>query len=192
MARMDDASPSDEELVRRFRRGEETAFDLLVHRYRKEIYRVAYRISGNHAEADDLAQETFFRAYTALRGFRGESSLRTWLCRIVSNLSLNVVQSARVTRRDTTTVEDLAMAGESATVQAPIGLDNLVRQERRIRLRRAIGALPGKQKSTLILRTFEGLQFKEIARVMGCSTGTAKANFFHAVAFLKRELEDIL
>jgi RNA polymerase sigma-70 factor, ECF subfamily len=192
MSRTDDAYPSDEELIRNFRRGEEAAFDLIVRKYRKEIYRVAYRITGDHAEADEMAQETFCRAYMALRGFRGESSLRTWLCRIVSNLSLNVVQSARVTRRDTTTVEDLALAGETATVQAPTGVENLVRQERRIRLRRAIGELPGKQKSTLILRAFEGLQYKEIARVMGCSTGTAKANFFHAVAFLKRELKDIL
>src|SRR5262249_54734561 len=159
-----------------------------VLRYRRDIYRIAYRITGDHAEADDLAQETFCRAYTALGEFRGDASLKTWLCRIVSNLSLNVVQSARLTRRDGTTVEDLAQAGEAATVVAPVGADHLMSEERHRRLRRAIEALPRKQKSTLILRVFEGLQYKEIARLMGCSTGTAKANFFHAVAFLKREM----
>ena len=187
-----DASPADDDLVRRFREGEEAAFHHLVLRYHREIYRIAYRITGDHAEADDLAQETFCRAYTALHEFRGESSLKTWLCRIVSHLSLNVVQSARIDRREATMVEDLAQAGDAATVQAPVGADDLIRKERNERLRQAIEALPRKQRSTLILRAFEGLRYQEIARVMGCSTGTAKANFFHAVLFLKRELKDIL
>ncbi|HZI95277.1 MAG TPA: sigma-70 family RNA polymerase sigma factor [Patescibacteria group bacterium] len=187
-----DQSPADEELVRRFCGGDEASFDLLVLRYRKEMYRIAYRITGNHAEADDLAQETFCRAYTALRTFRGESSLKTWLCRIVSNLSLNVAQSARVIRRDAATVEDLARAGAPGTLQTPVGDTAMIRLETNARLRQAIESLPRKQKSTLILRAFEGLQYKEIARVMGCSTGTAKANFFHAVSFLRRELKDIL
>ena len=187
-----DQSPADEELIRRFRDGDEASFDLLVLRYRKEIYRIAYRITGDHAEADDLAQETFCRAYTAMHSFRGESSLKTWLCRIVSNLSLNVVQSARVARRDVSTVEGLAQTGAPNTLQAPVGAEELIRIETNARLRQAIESLPKKQKSTLILRAFEGLQYKEIARVMGCSTGTAKANFFHAVSFLRRELKDIL
>jgi RNA polymerase sigma-70 factor (ECF subfamily) len=182
----------DEELVRRFNAGDETAFDEMVLRYRKEIYRIAYRITRDHAEADDLAQETFCRAYRALGQFRGDSSLKTWLCRIVSNLSLNVVQSARVARREATTVEDLALSGAAPMIQAPAAEAVLERKERGERLRMAIKDLPGKQRYTLILRAFEGLQYKEIARVMGCSVGTAKANFFHAVSSLKRELEGSL
>ncbi|HEY3175449.1 MAG TPA: sigma-70 family RNA polymerase sigma factor [Candidatus Polarisedimenticolia bacterium] len=184
--------PTDDDLVRRFRLGEEAAFDMLVLRYRKEVYRIAYRITGDHAEADDLAQETFCRAYSALDRFRGESSVRTWLCRIVSNLSLNVVQSARVARRDEVEVEGLAQAGNPHAVAGPVGLDGLIRRERHERVRRAIEDLPRRQKMTLVLRAFEGLQYKEIATIMGCTTGTAKANFFHAVAFLKRELKELL
>lgn len=187
-----DAVPTDDELVGRFRGGEEAAFDTLVLRYRKEVYRIAYRITGDPAEADDLAQETFCRAYAGLNDFRGESSLKTWLCRIVSNLSLNLVQSARVARRDQAEVETLEQAGNPHTVASPVGLEGLIRRERDERLRRAIEELPRRQKMTLILRAFEGLQYKEIAKIMGCTTGTAKANFFHAVAFLKRELEEIL
>jgi len=192
MDRKADASSTDDELVRRFCEGDEAAFDQMVLRYRKEIYRVAYRITGNHAEADDLAQEAFFKAYRALKQFRGDSTLKTWLCRIVSNLSLNVIQSARVARRDEIAVEVLADSGGGSTAQAPVGAADLMRRERDAIVRRAIEALPKKQKSTLILRAFEGLQYKDIARVMGCSTGTAKANFFHAVSSLKRELKDIL
>ncbi|HET6373449.1 MAG TPA: sigma factor, partial [Candidatus Polarisedimenticolia bacterium] len=76
MDRTADAALTDEELIRRFRGGDQAAFDALVHKHQKEIYRIAYRITGNHAEADDLAQETFCRAYTALAGFRQEASFR--------------------------------------------------------------------------------------------------------------------
>jgi RNA polymerase sigma-70 factor, ECF subfamily len=192
MDRKEETPPSDEEIVRRFLHGETAAFDHLVLKYRKEIYRIAYRITGNHGEADDLAQETFCRAYEGLRGFRGEASLKTWLCRIVSNLSLNEARSARVAKRDDATVEELAESGDEATLQAPIGADGLVQREREERLRQAIGELPRRQRVTLILRAFEGLPYKEIATVMDCTTGTAKANFFHAVASLRRALKDLL
>lgn len=181
---------SDEEIVRRFRGGDEEAFDQLVLRYRKDVYRVAYRITANHAEADDLAQETFCRAYQAFGSFRGEAALRTWLLRIASNLSLNVVQSARVTRREPTVPEQLAEAGVVGAVQLPVGADDLERRERDRLLRVAIRSLPRRQQMTLILRAFEGLAYKEIAEVMQCTTGTAKANFFHAVAALRKSLRE--
>ncbi len=190
MERPAGAWPTDEELVRRFRGGDEGAFDQIVLRHRKDIYRVAYRITGDHAEADDLAQETFCRAYGSLREFRGEASLRTWLCRIVANLSLNVVCSARVAWRDRTTVEELAESGRGGTTP-PAAPEALMRRERDARLKIAIEALPRKQRSTLLLRAFEGLPYGEIAQIMGCSVGTAKANFFHAVAFLRRRLGDL-
>jgi RNA polymerase sigma-70 factor (ECF subfamily) len=192
MDRKAGTTSTDQDLVRRFHGGDQAAFDHIVLRYQKEIYRIAYRITGNHAEADDLAQEAFCRAYIALPGFRGDASLRTWLCRIVSNLSLNVVQSARVSRRDETSVETLAEAGGIAAMRAPVGPDPLVSEERNVRLKQAIDTLPNRQRSTLVLRAFEGLPYREIARLMGCSIGTAKANFFHAVAALRRELKDIL
>ncbi|HET9480484.1 MAG TPA: sigma-70 family RNA polymerase sigma factor [Candidatus Polarisedimenticolia bacterium] len=186
-----EASPPDEELVRRFRSGDRAAFDMLVLRYRREIYGIAWRITADHGEADDLAQETFCRAYRSLDGFRGESSFRTWLLRIVSNLSLNLVQSARVTRRQDGAVEDLAGTGTAGSVP-PEAEDGLKRRERDQRLRQAIARLPGRQKTTLLLRAFEGMPYKEIAKVMGCTIGTARANYFHAVAALRRELEDLI
>jgi len=189
---MADAAPTDEVLVERFQAGEQAAFDRIVLRYRKEIYRIAYRLTGNHAEADDLAQETFCRAFAALPAFRGDASLRTWLCRIVWNLSLNVVSSARVSRREPVGLETLEERGHRGAVQQPVGAERLIRRQNETLLRAAIEALPSRQRSTLLLRAFEGLAYKEIAQIMECSTGTAKANFFHAVASLRRELKDML
>lgn len=180
----------DEELVRQFQSGRKEAFDTLVLRYQKDVYRIAWRFTGDHAEADDLAQETFCRAFSALGQFRGESSLRTWLLRIVSNLSLNVVQSARITRRDGTTLEDLSERGVAGTVSSPQGTAALVARERDDKLHEAIRRLPPRQRSTLILRVFEELPYREIATMMGCTTGTAKANFFHAVAALRRAMKE--
>src|SRR4030095_6504803 len=81
-----DPNQRDLELVRRFQAGEEGAFDQLVEAHRREIYRLAYRLLGNHADADDLAQEAFLRVYRSLGRFRGEASFRTWTTRIVLNL----------------------------------------------------------------------------------------------------------
>ena len=183
--------PDDAEILRRFRDGDETAFDGVLRRFQKDVYRLAYRLTGTHAEADDVAQETFVRAYGALAAFRGESTLRTWLLRIATNLSLNVVQSARVARQDAVDVEAAARTHGPSLAEPPEAEAALLREERHERLRPAIAALPPRQRATLLLRVEEGLKFKEIARMMGCTTGTAKANFFHAVAALKRALKDL-
>lgn len=180
-----DGPPGDAEILGRFRSGDGSAFDDLVRAYQRDVYRMAFRLTRSSAEADDLAQECFLRAYRALDGFRGESSLRTWLMRIVTNLSLNLVQSARVARREEAEVE------RAAPPVAPPGDAALIDQERRERLGPAILALPPRQRATLMLRVEEGLMFREIAQVMGCTTGTAKANFFHAVAALREALKEL-
>lgn len=179
-----DGQASGAALLGRLRRREPGAFEELVNLYKKDVYRVAYRLTGSHQEADDVAQETFVRAWKALPEFRGEASLRTWLLRIAGNLGLNVVQSARVARRDPGGLEAAAPA------VAPTAEAAVLDRERMERLGPAIQALPGRQRATLLLRVDQGLMFKEIARRMGCTTGTAKANFFHAVAALKRALKD--
>jgi RNA polymerase sigma-70 factor (ECF subfamily) len=177
-------APGDAELLARLRRGDESAFDDLVRLYRRDVYRLAYRLTGDPGEADDLAQETFLRAYQAIGGFRGEAALRTWLMRIAGNLGINVIQSARVSRRDLVDVE------AAAPPAPPVAESGMLEREKMKALGPAIDALPPRQRATLILRVTGGLKFKEIAAAMGCTTGTAKANFFHAVAALRRSLKD--
>jgi RNA polymerase sigma-70 factor (ECF subfamily) len=174
---------SDLELVERFRSGgDESAFDQLVERHRRGVYRLAYRISGNHEDAHDLAQEAFVRVYRGLGGFRGDSAFRTWLYRVVVNLSLNHLRRLRQERSNSVSVDDVVL---SVPAQ---GLGQVLADEDRGRLDAAIGRLPAKQRQTLELKVFHELKYREIAEVMRCSVGTAKANFFHAVQALKREL----
>ncbi len=178
--------PGDEaDLLRRLREGNDDAFEELLGLYQRDVYRVARRLTGSAAEADDVAQETFVRAWQGLPRFRGQAALRTWLMRIAANLSLNVRSSARVARRG-------PVAPDEAAVSAAPGAEGtLLESERQARVASAIRELPDRQRTTLLLRVDQGMMFKEIARAMGCTTGTAKANFFHAVAALRRALEDL-
>src|SRR6058998_2564545 len=130
---------SDGELVARYLRGDGSAFDALVLRHRLAVYRVAYRLLGNHEDADDVSQEAFLRAYRALPGFRGEASFRTWITRIVINLALN----ARRTRLMTVPIEET-----TAPPGGPSGPETALRNE----VRRAVGGLPRRQRQVLILK----------------------------------------
>lgn len=174
---------SDESLVERFQlAGDEEAFRALVERHRRDVYRLAYRVSGNHEDAHDLSQESFVRVYRSLKSFRRDSAFRTWLYRIVMNLSLNHLK-----KRGREKTSPLGESEELLRVE-PSGLSLLLAGERSRHLKAAIDRLPPRQKQTLILKVFRELKYVEIASVMRCTVGTAKANFFHAVRALRREL----
>ncbi len=171
-----DPSISDEELVARFKAGNEASFDALVVRHRASAYRLAYRLMGRHEDADDLAQEAFLRAYRSLHRFRGESRFRTWLTRILVNLAIN----ARHRRREAVPfTETDAAAGRPAEAVA---------MTLRGQVRRAIETLPRRQRQILMLKVYEEMKFSEIASVAGISIGTAKATFFQAVRALRGRL----
>jgi RNA polymerase sigma-70 factor (ECF subfamily) len=177
-------------LIERFRRGESEAFDAIVARYRRDIYRIAFRMAGTHDDADDIAQETFLRAYRALPSFRGDSALRTWLYRIALNLAINAtrsVASRRAGERALAEEEKHASAGHERSVE-PDGDRRLVARERADRVREAVRSLPPKQRQVVVLRMYEELQFNEIAELVGSPIGTVKANFFHAMNNLRKVL----
>jgi RNA polymerase sigma-70 factor (ECF subfamily) len=176
MPETSEATASDEDLVTRFQQGDEVAFDDLVRRHRTTVYRAAWRLTGNHAEADDLAQEAFLRAYRALGGFRRESLFATWMVRIVMNLAL----TWRRARRPTVPV-DRVRGLESGGAPAD-------RSVLRSEVREAVDRLPRRQRQVLLLKVYAGLKFAEIAEVAGMSVGTAKATFFHAVRGLRGRL----
>lgn len=172
----------DDELVRACLEGRRSAFDVLVARHQRQVYRLCYRFAGNHEDASDLAQETFIRAYRALGGFKGRSSVGTWLYRIAINLCLNRA-SAR-----TLPVERLD-AREHADADGEAADAALLRAERAAEVRAAVARLPKKQRATLVLRVYHDLAHDEIAGILGSSVGAVKANFFHAMANLKKLLE---
>jgi RNA polymerase sigma-70 factor, ECF subfamily len=171
----------DSEVIQRVLAGDGAAFDLLVRQYQERIYRLAYRMTHNAEDAKDLAQEAFVQAYRSLGGFRQRSSFSTWLYRITMNLCLNHLKSAG--RMDPAEVDGLLADPRQNS------LDAILSHERDRALSAAIEALPPQQKATLTLRVQHGLSHREIAEVLECSEGTAKANYFHAVRGLQRRLQ---
>ena len=168
------------EAVHRVLAGDTEAFGALVQQYQGEIYRLTYRMTRNAEDAKDLAQEAFVQAYRALRSFRGQSRFSTWLYRIAVNLCLNHL---KVTAR-----EDLAEVSGDLPGSRTDALDVLLADERDRAVAAAIETLPPQQKATLLLRVQQGLGHREIAEILDCSEGTAKANYFHAVRALQRKL----
>jgi RNA polymerase sigma-70 factor, ECF subfamily len=171
----------DGALVRACHAGRRDAFDVLVERHRRQVYQLCFRFAGNHEDASDLTQEVFVRAYRALRSFRGQSALSTWLYRIGVNVCLNRA-SVKAPRFEP--IESFERV-DGRVEPADVGL---MRRETAQRVRRAITRLPPKQRATLILRTYQELPHGEIAGILGSSVGAVKANFFHALANLKKLL----
>jgi RNA polymerase sigma-70 factor (ECF subfamily) len=162
------------------------AFDLIVERHRRSIYQLCYRFVGNHEDASDLSQDIFVRAWRGIGNFRGQSSIATWLYRIGVNACLNRVSAKTTLGKLTDPIDDrqfVDAVAESAS-------ERLLKDERGARVRAAIARLPPKQRATLILRTYQELSHQEIAAVLGSSVGAVKANFFHALANLKKLLGD--
>lgn len=180
-----DSQPGDDRLVQAFLAGDEGAFDALVHRYRVLVYQVARSVVRNHQDADDVAQDAFLKAYRNLGGFRGEASFKTWLLRIVTHTALNHRRSWWVRRRSAT--EDAHLE----TLPEPGGQEeHLLEAERLDRMRAAIQALPDRQRETVERRLQGGEKYAGIAREMGVSVGTVKANFHHAVRNLRQTMEE--
>ena len=174
---------SDEALVAACLDGRKDAFDIIVERYRRSVYHLCYRFVGNHEDASDLSQEVFVRAWRGLNGFKGDAALSTWLYRIVVNTCLNRVQAR------TLATEHLESDQFVDTRTDDPGV-SVLRAERAEAVRKAIAKLPDKQRATLILRSYRDLSHREIADVLGSSVGAVKANFFHALANLKKILGD--
>jgi RNA polymerase sigma-70 factor (ECF subfamily) len=161
------------------KRGEREAFDVLVERYQRPIYRLCYRYVNNHEDANDLAQEVFLKAWRAIGRFRGESAFSTWLYRIAVNACLNFRARSRPEAREL----------DEALVDPRPGAEwQVAREDDASRVRAAVGRLPDKQRATLILKLFHDLTHEEVAGILGSSVGTVKANLFHALANLRREM----
>jgi RNA polymerase sigma-70 factor (ECF subfamily) len=158
-------------------RGERGAFDRLVVRYQREIYRLCYRYVNNHEDANDLTQEVFLRAWRGIGRFQGRSAFSTWLYRIAVNACLNFRAARRPPAQELPeTLADPA-AGATARVE---------KADEARRVREAVSRLPEKQRATLILKVYHDMTHQEVAQVLGSTVGTVKANFFHALGNLRK------
>ena len=175
---------AEEELVRLFQAGtgadarstRDAAFTEIVERYQKRIYFAARKMThGDHDEADEIAQETFVKAYEALRTFRGEAKLYTWLYRIMMNAAIQRSRKAKARPMvDLGSIHELAEEGVAPE-------DHLLKSETTRLIEEAIETLPAKQRRVFMMRFYEELPYEEIASIVGTSVGGLKANYFHAV-----------
>jgi RNA polymerase sigma-70 factor (ECF subfamily) len=174
------ADDPDRALAERFRDGDRAAFDALVRRHQKGMWRLIRRYVKNDADAADVTQLAFVRAFRGLAAFRGTATVRSWLYRIAINCALSWLRDHR--REQPTEISEDALTDDNP---APAQLSA---SDDRAQLRKAIAQLPPKQKLVLELRVFDDLSFREVADLAECSENTAKVNFHYAV----KRLRDIL
>ncbi|MGE3842259.1 MAG: RNA polymerase sigma factor [Vicinamibacterales bacterium] len=174
---------TDADLVEATRAGRTEAFDVLVVRHQRAVYRICYRFAPWQDEASDLVQETFLRAYRALGSYRGQASFKTWIYRIAVNVGLSRA-AQRTPATEIVEPEHLAANVLEYTDEA------IDRGRRSQRVREAIDRLPPRQRAALIVKVLNDQSHEEAARVLGCSTGTVKANVFHALRKLRQWLSE--
>ena len=179
-APLSDVIDPDRELAEKFRQGDRSAFDVLVRRHQKGVWRVVRRYLKRDADAADVTQQVFVRAFKALGGFRGAASVRSWLYRIAINCALSWIRDHR--REEPTEI------AEDSLSELPVAPGKIASSQDSATLRAAIAQLPPKQRMVLELRVFDELSFKEVASLADCSENTAKVNFHYAV----KKLRDIL
>ena len=176
---------SDSELVERVRGGDDDAFRLIVERHSRALFRAAYRITGNSADADDVVQETFMRAYRQLANFESRAALTTWLHRIAVNCSLDLIDSRK--RRDNRTqeVEDLADIASPAATPDRILLGSEMQKAVAV----ALDGMSGNERTAFVLRHFEGMPLEEIGEVLGTKMNATKNTVFRAVQKVRQHLQ---
>jgi RNA polymerase sigma-70 factor (ECF subfamily) len=175
---------TDQELVDEVRKGRRSAFDELMRRHQERIYWAARRFVGNHDDAEDVAQETFVKAYLALGDYRGEARFFTWLYRIAFNLAVSAVRKRQVVSylRQSELVRRVFPEPER-----PDSILELAETEER--LLRAVAALPEKQRAVFTMHFFDELSYEEISEILTTSVGGLKANYHHAVRKVREYLQ---
>jgi RNA polymerase sigma-70 factor (ECF subfamily) len=184
--RTSQGAPGDEaEIVRAAQGGDSRAFAEIVHRYQRAVYRVAYGFARSPADADDLAQETFVRAYRAIGRFRAGEPLYPWLARIATNLALSLLRSRR--RRPETPLEPLVDAGRQWGAGGD-PVEDAARREHYLHLQAALAELRPEHQAVLVLRVVEDLSYEEIAHTLNVPVGTVMSRLSRARAELRTAL----
>ena len=189
----DHSSADDQTLVRASQRGDMAAFEELVARHRDRVYARAYSMMRNEEEAVDLSQEAWVKGWQRLAQFHGESSFGTWMTRIIINLCLDQLRKHKRQRAESIEAMDEESGGVErqmpvVTVNPTAGLE---RGELRQRIDQALGQLSYEHRTSLVLHEFEEMEYREIARTMGCSIGTVMSRLFYARRKLAALLADL-
>jgi RNA polymerase sigma-70 factor, ECF subfamily len=176
---------TDLELIEEVRNGKRQAFTELMRRHQERIYWAARRILGDHADADDVTQETFVKAFMNLGDFRGDASFFTWIYRIAINLSLNALRKRHIV--------DYLRESEIARMVFPANENphkDLEAKELHTFVERAVATLPDKQRAVFVMRYYDEMSYEEISQVLKTSVGGLKANYFHALHKVQEYLKN--
>lgn len=171
---------NDRELVKDFISGNESAFNRLAKRYQEKIYWHARRMIGNHLDADEIVQQVFLVMYKKLKTFNFDSSLYTWIYKITSTRSLNLIKRNKL--RSFISIDNSI---ENRVTTKENIIDDLEAKERLEKVENLLQKIPPKQREVFILRKFDELSYEEISGITGKSVGALKANYFHAFNKLK-------
>lgn len=181
--------------IERLKAGESEAFDHFVTHYSADVYALLYRLTENAEDAGDLTQETFLRAFKAIRNFRGDADLKTWLFRIAINESRNRFRWWKRRKRESTvSLDDTVGRSEMAIHETLPGTsatpeDDTLRRERERGLRDALQAMPANYREVIVLCDIEGLSYEEIAQALEINIGTVKSRIARGREELRRRLK---
>ena len=182
-------------LVKKAQNKDLAAFEELVQLYQNKVYALCVHLAGNHADAQDLAQEAMIRAYKSLGSFRNEADFGTWVHRITVNIWLNLRR--KNSKRVIVSLDDPYVNDSGSEMRREVTdtegdpLRELEDKEFRALVRSALGDLSEKHKAVLVLREIEGYSYEEVARMLGCSLGTVKSRLSRARAMMRRRMTDL-
>ncbi len=184
----------DQKLVARVQKGDKSAFDLLVMKYQHKVAKLISRYVRDRAEAEDVTQEAFIKAYRAIGGFRGESAFYTWLYRIAVNTAKNYLDSqgrrppnSGIEIEDAEIFNGAEVLRDQSTPERSVLTDEIADT-----VYRAIETLPDDLRMAITLREIEGLSYEEIAQVMECPIGTVRSRIFRAREAIDKQLKPLL
>src|SRR5687767_15607067 len=189
------AEVNDAALVNAAREGDLQAYDDLVRRYQERIYATVYHMTSNHEDANDLAQETFIKAYSALKSFKGDSSFYTWVYRIAVNKTINFLKQRR--NKNHMSLNDLDFSAENDPDMVALVSDKTPRRdialtELQEKLNDAMLKLSAVHRLVVTLHDVQGLSHEEIGKIMDCNVGTVRSRLFYARQQLQAYLSDYL
>ena len=171
-------------VLARARQGDSEAFRALVERHSRSVFRMAYRMTGNEQDAEDVVQESFLRAYRQLGRFESRANFGTWLYRIVANCSVDLMRSKQA-RHDQARGESLDEAAEMPATDSPTPERMAQSAEIETRVQTALAALSPLERAAFTLRHYEGRSIEEISGTLGLGTSAAKHSVFRAVKKLR-------
>jgi RNA polymerase sigma-70 factor, ECF subfamily len=190
---------SDVQLMLDVKAGDEQSFALLLQRYRSPLVNFLYRMVRNREQAEELAQEVFFRVYRARADYVPSAKFTTWLFRIATNLALNSVRDTRYQRMEvsldapvTADAEDGDERPLDVAEKNPNIEQHLIEEARRKMIRHAIDKLPEKQRAAVLLHKYQELDYNEIAKILSCSESALKSLLFRAYEALRVELAPLV